>query len=182
MTDFPATRWREVFSGVVFAISQTDVTWEGKERLFERASCSDVVRVYPLNRDGFLTMIEEYRVEQAGKPILRTVSGAIERGESPVDAARRELREEVNQDAEELSVFHKSRPMIKVQHTVYHVLALNCTNRTGASQLEPAEIIQPIAVHLKEIPNLALSGELYEDIVSYGLIRMCRHLGIPLSE
>jgi ADP-ribose pyrophosphatase len=53
----------------------------------------DVVAVIAVDREGFLTLVRQFRAG-ARRPLLELPAGLIEPGEEPLDTARRELREE----------------------------------------------------------------------------------------
>lgn len=170
--------WTTVFSGRLFDLQQTD---PGQPLSLERAVCADVVRVYPVSSVADeLLMITEHRPDLEDRWITRAVSGSIEAGESPLDAAARELLEETGFAAEDLVVFHVSTPMLKVVHRVFHVVAFE-PRRQGLPTHGPDERIGTLTIPLDRIPETALSAELEEDIVSFGLIQLWRYLGRTLS-
>jgi ADP-ribose pyrophosphatase len=53
----------------------------------------DAVAVVAVDRDGVLTLVRQVR-EAVGGPVLELPAGLLEAGETPLECARRELREE----------------------------------------------------------------------------------------
>lgn len=169
--------WRTVFQGAIFSVEQTVVRSGDTEALFERASCSDVVRVYPIEQERII-LIREARLDLRKSRVLRVVSGSIEDGETPLEAARRELQEEASITCDDLVIFHESRPMLKVEHKVYHVLARGC-KPFPQGKPEALEDIIPLTVPLREVPSLVMSGGVEEDVIAFALLRLCQELGVP---
>ena len=54
-----------------------------------------------MDAEGNIYFVEQYRIG-AGKDLLELPAGKIEHDEDPLEAARRELREEIGMDAAEI--------------------------------------------------------------------------------
>lgn len=165
---------RLVYDGLVFDVYRRPVR-VAPDRIieYETVRCPDAVRVYPVTGDGRLLMISELRPE-LGRRVLRVVSGRIEPGEAPLAAAGRELREELGVTGGRAECFATSRPMLKVEHTLHHVLVRDFEQ--GAAALEPGEDVAEHAVALDELEQLAWGGEVVEDAIAFNLLRLRRML------
>lgn len=165
------------YRGQVFSIIVEEVASpEGLLTQAEFVSCADVVRVYPVDDADVLWLIRERRLGMDDGLILRTVSGSIEAGETPESAAKRELDEELGLDAQELVVFHTSTPMLKVRHSVYHVLARNIRTKSSHDNQDPFEDISPAPINVDDIESMVWNGELREDIIAFGMLSLARLL------
>ncbi len=71
----------------------------GTREIVEHVPC---VCVVPLDDDGNVVMVRQYR-KPVEETLLEVPAGGMDPGESPEDAARRELREETGYAAGELS-------------------------------------------------------------------------------
>ncbi len=69
----------------------------------EIAEHSDCVCVVPVDREGNVLMVRQYR-KPAETDLLEVPAGGIEEGESPEEAALRELQEEIGHTAEKLEL------------------------------------------------------------------------------
>ena len=74
---------------------------DGTETVRDTLYHPDSVAILPLDDDGNVVLVRQYR-SAAGRELLELPAGVIEGDEPPVDAARRELREETGFDANEL--------------------------------------------------------------------------------
>ena len=77
------------------------VLQDGTETLRDVVQHPDSVVIVPLDDDGSIVMVRQYR-KAAGRELLELPAGVMEDDASPLDAARRELREETGLDATQL--------------------------------------------------------------------------------
>jgi ADP-ribose diphosphatase len=129
-----------------FRVEQVDLTFSnGETREFERMAGSGrgAVMVLPLTSDGHMLLIKEYAAGthsyQLGFP-----KGLIDPGENPVEAANRELQEEVGYKAENFSPL-KSLAMAPTFFDAHmHLLiAENLSeSRLEGDEPEPLEVIK----------------------------------------
>ncbi len=77
------------------------VLQDGTETIRDIVQHPSSVVIVPLESDGIVVMVRQYR-KAAGRELLEFPAGMIDDDASPLDAARRELREETGLDATEL--------------------------------------------------------------------------------
>lgn len=163
---------RRVYDGLIFDVYRRPVrVGPGRVVEYETVRCPDAVRVYPLSSAGELLMISEHRPE-LDRRVLRVVSGRVEAGEAPLEAAARELAEELGLVGGTARVFATSRPMLKVEHVLHHVLVKDFER--GATALEPLEDVAEQAVAVDALERLVWSGAVLEDAVAFNLLRVQR--------
>lgn len=166
---------RLVFQGTIFDVYHRPIKLpSGGTIEYETVSCPDAVRVYPVTAELQLAMIDEWRPE-VGERVLRVVAGRVEDGEKPLEAAARELREELGYRAGHLEVFATSTPMLKVRHVVHHVLATDL--QAGSAEADELEDTRERGVSVGELEGLVWEGAVREDAIALNLLRLRYHLG-----
>jgi len=86
---------KTVFKGPVFSIESGILEEPGGVRVRRDViRHSGSVAVLPVDQDGRLTLVRQYRCAFGGD-MIELPAGRIDRGETPLQAAKRELREEV---------------------------------------------------------------------------------------
>ena len=122
---------RELLRNPWFCVREDQVEkaggWRGVHYVVELKPGSSVLAV---DSEGRACLIREFKYAVRGES-LEVVSGGIEPGESPVDAARRELREEAGLVARELVDLGTVNPFTSVVCSPNHLFL--------ARELEPAD-------------------------------------------
>lgn len=131
---------RLAFRGILFEVWQWEQTlFDGTETVFEVLSRPDTVLVLPVLDDGLVVLAQE---RQPGMPLmLRTLGGRIRPGESPEEAAHRELFEESGYVAEELRLWDAWQPVNKMDWAVYLYVA-HALSRPSDATLDGGEVIE----------------------------------------
>jgi ADP-ribose pyrophosphatase len=100
---------------------------DGRELVLRRLHARDSVYVVPLTAEGQVVLVRQWR-QALERFTLEIVAGAVDEGETPAEAAERELAEEVGQQAEsleELAVIQLSPGLFSARQHFY--LARGCT-------------------------------------------------------
>jgi ADP-ribose pyrophosphatase len=163
---------RVVHVGKIFSVVEEERRLgTGEVLTLEYVEAPDVVRVYPVQNRS-IWLIKEFRHELQCD-VLRTVGGRIDGDEGPVNAALRELREEIGAIGRDPIVFATSQPILKVRSIVHHVL-VNVDEFVRPSP-EVGEVIHATEVPLTDLENLVWQGQVVEDVIALQLLRFARH-------
>lgn len=124
----------------------------------------DWVNVIALTRDGEFVMISQYR-HALGDTRYELVAGVVEEGESPLEAAQRELLEESGYGGGEWRAFMTTSPNPTNHTNLVHTFLAIGVELVAEQQPEPSEDIR---VHL-------MSREQVEELLSEDEIMQCLH-------
>jgi ADP-ribose pyrophosphatase YjhB (NUDIX family) len=108
--------------------------------------------VYPVLPDGKIILTEQ---EQPGKePFISATGGRVDEGEDVIEAAKRELLEEIGYEAEEFILWDAQQPVSKVEWAVYTFIAKGL-RKAAEPSLDGGEKIKMITVSLDELIDIA---------------------------
>jgi len=163
---------KSVFKGKVFEVFQWEQElFDGSTATFERLKRNDSVNVIPVTDSGKLVITKQE--QPGGVSFVGALGGVIDKGEEPLDAAMRELREESGYAANEFVLWDAVQPWSKLDWVSYTFIAKGL-ERKGEMQLDAGEKIELIEVTFDEFIELA-SKENYRDkeiaLKIFGLIK-----------
>lgn len=116
------------------------------------------VSVLALDAEGFVPLVMLFRYA-LGRESVEAVAGGMDGGEEPADAARRELREELGIEAEEmLDLGHADAVTSQALAPARLFLARGLTFREPDT--DSTEEIEPVKVRLEEAVGMVMSGEI----------------------
>lgn len=129
---------KKVFSGQMFEVYQWPQTlFDGSEQTYEAVKRPDSVQVIAVRGDKVLISDEE----QPGRGRFYSLFGGVqETGETPLQAAQRELREESGMTSEKWEAYRQFESPGRVVWNVHVFVARDCVS-AGAPQLDAGEKI-----------------------------------------
>ncbi|HEY9497510.1 MAG TPA: NUDIX hydrolase [Terrimesophilobacter sp.] len=161
-----------VFDGTVWNVNRDRFEFAGGELVREYQVHPGAVAVLAEDEAGRVLLIKQYR-HPIGHRDWELPAGLLDdAGESPLDAAKRELAEEVDLHASEWSVlseFFSSPGGSSEAITVYRARGLSPTEKRFARTAEEAEI-QLRWVPLPEVVSAVLDGRLRNSILTIAVL------------
>ena len=130
---------------------------DGRETVWDVVDIPATVAVLPLTPGGDVVMVRQYR-PGVGRFVLSVPGGLVDPGESPVEAAARELREETGYAADSVEVVASLRPINATQDRVAAV-ARGCVP-VGAQSLDEFEDVDVIVMSVADVRRELRAGRL----------------------
>lgn len=136
---------KQVAASQLFRVEELELRFDnGEERTYERlcSGSSAAVIVVPLKDDDTVLLIREYGVGMENYE-LGLPKGRVEKGEDLLEAANRELKEEIGYGARDLSLLKlMSQSPNYMQHRTQIVLARDLyEERLEGDEPEPLEVV-----------------------------------------
>lgn len=130
----------------------------------------DWVNVIAITPTGKIIIERQYR-HAYGKYVYEICSGMVEDGETPLEAAKRELLEETGFSGDKWIPFGISSPDPSLMtNKSYCFLALGVTN-VSKPVLEQTEFLEVIPMDLKQVEELLRSDQIVEGVMQAPLWR-----------
>jgi ADP-ribose pyrophosphatase len=150
---------------------------DGKHGAFGVVELGPSVAVLPVHDDGTVSLVNVFRYTIDAE-CIETVAGGIGEGESAEEAARRELREEVGLDAEELIPLGETHQMTEI---VVSPVSLYLARRLHdvPPHHDPTEEISRLDVPLEEAVAWALHGRIVHAATVALVLRAAHFLHEP---
>jgi 8-oxo-dGTP pyrophosphatase MutT (NUDIX family) len=166
---------RRVYRDEFMEVSEDEVIRpDGKDGTFATVKFKDGAGILALDDDGLCYLVKEFRYA-LGREDVTIVGGTIDEEEAPIEAARRELREELGIEAEEwteMGRMHHSTSMVDSTTTLF--LARKLTFRKKDE--DSGEVLETVKMPFTEAIEKALNGEFTHATTCVLILRARHHL------
>ena len=160
-------------------IHQSASPTTGKEHSFYVLSTPDWVNVVAVTPEKKLVMVTQYR-HGSGEISLEIPGGAVDQGEEPLQAARRELREETGYETSQWIQLGQLRPNPAIlSNTCFIFLAQDARPATGL-KLDEAEELEASLHDLTDVFDKIRRGQIRHSLVVAALNLFNLSQGEPL--
>ena len=180
MTTFPDNEptisSRHIYSGRIIDVRVDTVRLQnGRESTREIVDHAPSICVVPVDADGNVLLVRQYRKPTDGF-LLEVPAGGIEEGETPEEATRRELQEEIGHTAdrlEALSAFWLAPGWCSEYMYAYLATGLRPANLDS----DEDEFIEVVRVPLSEVVDTIASGQVQDAKSVASLLLAMRVMG-----
>lgn len=140
-----------------------------------RLDYDDEILVFAITKKQEVVLIRQYR-HGIQKVIWELPGGSVDEGESPHEAAKRELMEETGFTSDTLIEIGRGSPIPAIfTNTLYYFLALN-VEYSGKQSAWDAKNIEVSLIPLDEVVTMARRGDLSSALNSSALFFVLAHL------
>jgi 8-oxo-dGTP pyrophosphatase MutT (NUDIX family) len=136
----------------------------GDDHSFFVLESNDWMNIVPVTEDGRIVCVRQYR-HGTEEISLEIPGGIIDDGESPLEAAHRELLEETGYEAERIVEIGVVAPNPAIQNNRCHSFLATDVRRVREQALDITEEIDVVLVDPADVPALIAAGTISHALV-----------------
>src|SRR5262249_13095328 len=111
-------------------------------------------------KDEKILLVKQYRFRRGY--VLEIPAGTLEKGESPLKCAIRELREETGHVAKKMLPLIRYYPSIGYNTEIIHCYVASDIRKVGKLQLDQDEIMSVVSLDFKKVLKMIQSGKIMD--------------------
>jgi ADP-ribose pyrophosphatase len=178
----PPGRWKTLSSRLIYENPWTKVREDiaampnGKTTIYGVIECTDCVGVLPFLDDDHVVMVRQYRYVFGENHRWEMPTGGVKPGESLEDAARREMREEVGYDAQELRLVSTYFTSKSIMHEIGHLFIGRGLTKVQAVPDE-TEFLEVAILPFGRVLQMVIESEIRDSMTVIAVLHAARLRG-----
>ena len=151
---------KKIYDGKILGLSVYDLTIRKRKVKREVIEHRGAAAMLAIDKAGKVILVKQHRYPRGN--VLEIPAGTLEKGESPIKCAYRELTEETGYKAKKMTKLISYYPSVGYNTEVIHCYLASGISNTGNTQLDEDEIISVVKVPLKKLIKMILSGKIID--------------------
>jgi ADP-ribose pyrophosphatase len=150
---------KNIFKGRVLSLNLYTVTINKRKvtrEVIEHPGAAAILAI----ENGQVLLVRQHRFPHGY--VLEIPAGTLERGESPLKCAHRELREETGHTAKKMKPLIKYYPSIGYNTEIIHCYLASGIKRVGSLQLDHDEIMSVVKIDFDKVVKMILAGKIVD--------------------
>jgi len=165
-----------VYTGKYFTVEHEEIVRpDGRSFIAEWVKRTDGVRIIARDEGGRLLLTDEYRLELGARD-FRLPGGKVENGNTPLQAAMAELREETGLSASSWTPIVTTQAFSMVRYSLHYFEARDLVLAPVAHDED--EDIEVCWFDLSEAVEMALDRRIGEDLSALQIVRLASKEGL----
>ncbi len=150
---------KNIFKGRVLSLNLYTVSINKRKvtrEVIEHPGAAAILAI----ENGKILLVKQHRFPHGY--VLEIPAGTLEKGESPLKCANRELREETGHTAKRMKPLIKYYPSIGYNTEIIHCYLASGVRKVGSLQLDHDEIMSVVRIDFNKVVKMILSGKIVD--------------------
>ncbi len=164
-----------IFEGKIFTVVRDEVQLpNGESAPRELVLHSGGAGILPVDSNGDITLVKQYRC--GAKAVLTEIcAGKLEKGEDPMECAKREMLEELGLVAKSIIPLGSFSPTPAYDSEITYIFLATDLEYVG-QKLDEGEFLEIVKMPLKEAVSLVLNGDILDGKTQIAILKAERLL------
>ena len=179
----PPKAWKTLSSRPIYQNPWTSVREDiaempnGKQTVYGVIECGECVGVLPFTDDQHVVLVRQYRYVFGENNRWEMPTGGVKPGETLLEAAHRELREEIGYDAAQLEQINTYYTSKSIMHEIAHLYIGRGLNQIQAIPDE-TEFLEIEMFPFDQVLQMVLKSEIRDSMTILAVFYAARQLGM----
>lgn len=164
-----------VFDGKLLHVYNDEVLLpDGTKATREYIKHQGAVAVVPVTEDNEIIVVRQYRYP-IGRVTIEIPAGKLDKGEKPIDAAKRELSEETGVECADITYIGGLYPSVAYTDEIIHIyMAKNL--KYGKSHTDDDEFLEVEKIAIDKFVDMIMSGEIMDSKTQAAVLKVAKIL------